>query len=66
MTANNKFSLNVLRKMEKSVERLKNLVANQVGALNRDAEDRSHIATLGDRPFVGCRPCKPEEPEEPL
>jgi hypothetical protein len=63
MTANDKLSLNVLRKMEKSGERLKDLIANQVGALNKDAEDRSHIATLGDRPFVGCRPCKPEAPE---
>jgi hypothetical protein len=63
MTANDKVSLNVLRAMEKSVEQLKDLLANEVGAINRDAEDRAHIATLGDRPFVGCNPRKPEAPE---
>jgi hypothetical protein len=63
MTANDKVSLNVLRAMEKSVEQLKDLLANEVGAINRDAEDRAHIATVGDRPFVGCIPRKPEAPE---
>jgi hypothetical protein len=63
MTANDKVSLNVLRAMEKSVEQLKDLLANEVGAINRDAEDRAHIATVGDRPFVGCSPRKPEAPE---
>jgi hypothetical protein len=63
MTPNDNVSLNALRVMEKSVEQLMDLLANEVGAINRDAEDRAHIATLGDRPFVGCSPCKPEAPE---
>jgi hypothetical protein len=63
MNANDKVSLNVLRAMEKSVEQLKDLLANEVGAINRDAEDRAHIATVGDQPFAGCRPRKPEAPE---
>jgi hypothetical protein len=63
MAANDKVSLNVLRMMEKSIVPLKELITKQVGAINRDAEDRAHIATLGDRPFVGCSPCKPEAPE---
>jgi hypothetical protein len=63
MAANDKVSLNVLRMMEKSIVQLKELIAKQVGVINKDAEDRAHIATLGDRPFVGCSPCKPEAPE---
>ena len=27
--------------------------------------DRAHMATLGDRPFPGCRPCEPAIPCEP-
>jgi hypothetical protein len=63
MNANDKVSLNVLRVIAKNVEEFKDLLANEVGTINRDAENRAHIATVGDRPFVGCNPRKPEAPE---
>jgi hypothetical protein len=63
MTANDKISLNVLDVMEKNVEQLKGLITNEVEVLNNEVKDRAHIATLWDRPYTGCSPCKPETPE---
>ena len=63
MTANHKASLNVLGVMEKSADQLRGLITNEVEVLNSEAKDRAHIATLGDRPFPGCNPCKPEAPQ---
>lgn len=60
MAANDNVSLNVLRVMEKNAQQLKDFLANEVTVMNREAQHRAHIATLGDRPCVGCNPCQPE------
>jgi len=26
----------------------------------RQARDEAHLATCGDRPFIGCNPCQPD------
>ncbi len=40
--------------------RLRNLLSGARDGFRRDEMDGAHFATLGDRPFVGCRPCAPE------
>ncbi len=60
-----KVSLKLRRVIEKSADQLKNLLGNEMRAINRDAENRAHIATLGDRPFVGAGTWKPEVPSSP-
>ena len=41
--------------------KLKALIAEGLDGYERDARERAHLATTGDRPFVGCNPCQPED-----
>ena len=38
-------------------------LSRELERLRREQRDQAHIATLGDRPFAGCQPCKPSSPQ---
>ncbi|MDJ0944967.1 MAG: hypothetical protein QNJ30_15980 [Kiloniellales bacterium] len=44
----------------KTLGKLWRLLSGAREGLRREEMDGAHFATLGDRPFVGCRPCAPE------
>ena len=43
----------------KTLGKLWRLLSGAREGLRRKEMDGAHFATLGDRPFVGCRPCAP-------
>ena len=52
---------NVKRSVGGQARKLKTLIAEGLGEYEKEARERAHLATTGDRPFVGCNPCQPED-----
>ena len=46
--------------MLRALGKLRLLLSSTKEGLRREEMDGNHLATLGDRPFVGCQPCAPE------
>lgn len=45
----------LLRNQARKIQRL---LDQELWKARLEAKDRAHLATRGDRPFVGCRPCE--------
>ena len=50
---------NVKRSVRCKAQKLVVLVAEELSQSDKQARERAHLATCGDRPFVGCNPCQP-------
>jgi len=50
------------RKWEDCAARLMSLLRGEMRTALTDAENRAHIATIGDRPFLGCNPGRVSAP----
>ncbi len=59
MTADTKPRGQLRRAIERTAERLKGFLVTEARATRLQAEDRAHLATIGDRPFLGCTPDPP-------
>ena len=62
MTRNRGAPDNSGQAIARSVERLADFFAAETRPTHKQAEDRAHIATTGDRPFAGCNPCRAATP----
>jgi hypothetical protein len=62
MTGNNDKSRRLGEKLEGYAERLMDFLRGEMRTALKDAEDRAHIATTGDRPFLGCNPNRASQP----
>jgi hypothetical protein len=62
MTGNMGTAHRLGRKWEDCADRLMDFVKGEMRTALTDAEDRAHIATVGDRPFLGCNPCRASAP----
>jgi hypothetical protein len=38
------------------------VIREELARAEMQAMDRAHLATLGDKPFMGCCPCEPDDP----
>ena len=47
------------------VGRLKARIAREIRDTRLHAADEAHLATRGDRPFMGCNPCVPSAVNTP-
>jgi hypothetical protein len=56
MTGNNEKAQRLGAKLEGCAERLMDFLRGELRTALKNAEDRAHIATTGDRPFLGCNP----------
>ncbi len=55
--------LGLLETVAKSIRckahRLGSFVAEEFKESENEAQERAHLATIGDHPFIGCSPCQP-------
>ena len=53
-------------KLWSALGRLGRTIHQEIWRTGNADRDRAHMATRGDRPFPGCRPCEPGAPDEPF
>lgn len=48
-----------------TARKFQRLLDQELSRARLEARDRGHLATRGDRPFVGCSPCEPSDAGAP-
>lgn len=51
------------RRLEDYADRFVHFFRGELRLAHREAENRAHIATTADHPFLGCNPCQVSMPE---
>lgn len=51
----------IQRSIREKLQELKGFIAQQLSESEKQARERAHLATRGDRPFVGCNPYQPHD-----
>jgi hypothetical protein len=63
MEGNHRLLEDAERSIRCKAQKFVTFVAHQLSQSENQARERAHLATRGDRPFVGCNPCQPSDPD---